>query len=70
MPPAIPMPGGETQPAERKVSAQAGFARPLLLVLIALGLALPILAVHPAPLREQSIPFLWCGRHPGEPHCH
>lgn len=75
MPPAVPAPtfppqAGNAAPVERQVQAQSGFARPLLLGLIALGLALPVLAAHLAPLRGQAAPFLWCGRHPGDPHCH
>ncbi|HEX7642039.1 MAG TPA: hypothetical protein VF472_07475 [Burkholderiaceae bacterium] len=75
MPPAVPVPAlspktGEADFAERKEGAQAGHAKPLLLGLIALGLAVPVLAMRLAPLPEQAISFLWCGRHPGEPPCH
>jgi hypothetical protein len=75
MPPAVSIPAlpaqiGDAIPAARQSQAQAGFARPLLLGLIALCLALPILVTHPAPLPGQAIPFLWCGRHPGDSHCH
>ena len=75
MPPALPVPviptlAGDISLAVRQPQSQAGFARPLLLGLIAFCLALPILAMHLAPLPGPSIPFMWCGRHSGDLHCH
>jgi hypothetical protein len=57
-------------PVEVRSGSQTGYAKPVLLALVALGMALPILVAHRDPEPQHATPPILCNAQPGNGHCH
>jgi hypothetical protein len=57
-------------PVDMRPGSQTGYAKPVLLALVALGLALPILIAHLDPKPQYAIPPILCNAQPGNDRCH